>query len=687
MDFLKTASEALFGQRSEPTEEAPQLDELKITKFVRGKLDEARKNNSRLAFESTTVTNTAYLLGYDAVYYDARQKLFVSNNGLAGSGGRGRVHTNLVLPSVQNRTARLCKNPPRFDVRPNSPAEDDKEAARLSLKVLLNVMDRERYNEKRIENTMWMQQAGIGWIKVSWDPDKGKNLPFINDQGKEDMEREGDIAVTVESPLEIFVDPLAKRADDMGWLIQAKVRPLSYFRNRYPEKGMQVKSEDAWLQSIQNVLKIQNMTNKGDGGPNQEQMKNSAIEIAYYEKPTKKFPKGRLIISANNVLLAYKPLPIDEIPFVKFDDVKVGGKFHSESLITHLRPLQDQMNRISRRKSDFINKCLNAKIIAAKGHGMTEESVNDRTEVLEYNNVPGAEAPKAMQMPQMPQYAFQEDQQLKGVFSEIIGIGEASKGQAPSAQMPAIGMQLLVEQDDTRIGVVVESNENSHADVGRLILKFAGSFYNQPRMLKELGRDGDYNFTEVTGEMLKDSYDVCVIRGSTLPGSKTLRRQDLFNLYQNGVLGDPNDPALKSKVLESMEFGEMANLWEDLAVDRQQVDRSIDQIESGQQPEISPDDNHQMHYEVKNRLRKSVKFEQYAPEIKQIFMQDFTVHKNYIMPPPPQVDPMTGQALAPVPTELQDQVPAPPVPAQEMPPTPEIPTDVETPTTPPQGSV
>jgi hypothetical protein len=639
MDFIKTASDALFA-KSKPEGEAPQLDEKKIVAYVRQKVEEVKQQSSRSAFESSVVTNTAYLLGYDSVYYDPKVRLFRNYAGGAANPSRGRVHRNFILPTVQNRLAKLCKNPPRFEVRPNSPDEDDKEAARLSLKILLNVLDRERYNEKRIELAMWMQQAGYAYVKVFWDKSKGERLVYTDElSGEEVSEFAGDIAVDVVSPLEIYVDPLAKRMDDAAWLLHAKVRPLSYFRDNFPDKGHEVKSEEAWLSSIQNVLKISQMTTKGAGTDGQELMKNSAIELSYYEKPTKKFPNGRLIVTAGNVLLSYKPLPVDEINYVKFDDVKVGGKFHSESLITHMRPIQDQMNRILRRKTEFLNKCLAAKFIAPKGHGMNEEALSDNTEVLEYNPNPNASPPTAMNTPQMPQYAFQEDAVLKQSFDEIAGISEVSKGQLPSASIPAVGMQLLVEQDDSRIGIVVESNENSHSDVGRIILKFAAKYYRTPRMLKEMGEAGQYNFTQYTSEDMRENFDVFVIRGSTLPGSKVLKRQELLNLYGQGILGNPQDPQVQNKLLQALEFGDIADVWADVAIDAAQVDRSIKMIEEGVKPLVDPDDNHQMHYERKNRLRKSEKFKTYAPEIQALLRENIAAHKQFMameMAPQPE---------------------------------------------------
>ena len=606
-------------------------DEQQIVSWVKGKVEEVRNHATRIAFESEAITNTAYLIGYDNVYFDARAKQLRSFNRAGKAPRRGRIHSNLIMPTVNNRLARLCKNPPRYDVRPNSNRQEDKDAARLSKKVIDSTMERERANEKRIDLTMWMQQAGHSYVKVYWDHTKGRELPDYDESDElSGIEYEGDIALDICSPLEIFADPLAKTIDDAQWVIQAKVRKLSYFRTHYPERGELVKEEGAWLQSIQNILRINSMSNRGTDGT-QDQMKNAAIEVAYYEKPSRKYPSGRQIIVANGVLLEYKNLSCGHIPFVKFDDIKIGGKYYSQSVITAMRPLQDQYNRMMRRKAEFLNKGLNLKFIAPKGHGLTQESINDSTEVIEYNPVEDGSQPKPVQAPQLPQYAYTDGETLKQDLNQISGINEASQGQMPSASIPAIGMQMLVEQDETRIGVITESNENSWAKVGELILRYAAKYYKAPRLIKEAGEAGEYLVQEFTSEDLKDHFDVIVIRGSTLPGSKVLKRQEIINLHQMGYLGNPQDPAVLAKVLQQLEYGDIAEVWEDQSVDMQQIKRSLQDIEGGMIPDIHDDDNHRMHFEYKNRLRKTEKFLNYPPKIKQLFLADLLTHKQLML--------------------------------------------------------
>ena len=76
LDKARTAFEnATHGIRSEVTDAASQpQDEKDVVAFIRTKVEESRNNPSRVAFEQQTLTNTAYLLGYDSIYFDSRAR-------------------------------------------------------------------------------------------------------------------------------------------------------------------------------------------------------------------------------------------------------------------------------------------------------------------------------------------------------------------------------------------------------------------------------------------------------------------------------------------------------------------------------------------------------------------------------------------------------------------------------------
>lgn len=630
MSLFDQIAKSVFGQKGDDgktplstvdnaADQTP--EERELVSHIRGKIDTCRQMSSRITQEGVTFTNMAYLMGYGGVVYDVNLKQF-KNIDPKRRLSRNMLRINKILPTVQNRLARLTQSPPKYDVRPNSNSSEDKDCARLGLQLIENVFDKQNFVEKQQEVLMNAMQGGVGYIQVTWDPTLGK--PMNDPETGEFMGYEGDIRLEVLNLLEVFPDPLAKTLDDAQWVIKAKVRKLDYFKERYKERGLAVKEEDVWLMSSIYDLKQNGMSSLGiSGTQTSSQMKNSAIELVYYEKKSQKHPNGRRVISANGILLEDGELPIGEFDIVKFDDILIGGRFYSEAIITHLRPIQDQYTVTRTKCAEWVKKTLGGKYLVAKGAGLSQEALNDDSgEVVEYNPVAGAAPPQAMTIPMIPNYVYEDIKTLSQEFDFISGINETSRGVAPGADMPFRAMQLLVEQDQTRISVQTNRNELAYARVGCCILKYAGKFMEVDRMIKVAGDGLEYTVKEFKGSDLNKNYDVIVIAGSTVPGSKALKRQEIMNLYMNGLLGNPGDPKLQQKMLKIMEYGDLAEVWKDQALNEQQVKKLIASIEDGSVDMSKPGhewDDHAFFIREMDQYRKTDKYENLSDKQKAQF--------------------------------------------------------------------
>ena len=638
-------------------------------------VEEVRASASRIAHEGIWMTNIAYLLGYDGLTYNTTTRSFQPINRASSYLKKNRIHVNKILPTIQNRLARLCKNPPAYDVRPESNSTEDKEAARLSLQTLEAMWEKLTINKKRIFLYMWLQQCGHAWGKVSWDVTMGDRLDDPLEEEDEDGEApevqyQGDVRFDAVSPFEIFPDPSAKTDDEVleTWLIQAKVRKLDYFKSHY-KLGHLVKEEGTWLLSSQYEERINSLNNRGPAGSSlTDAGKNSAIELIKYEARSSDYPNGRMIVVANEIKLEDKELPVGEIPFRKFDDTIIAGKLYSESVITHLRPLQDNYNEAKRRTSEWMKRMLAGKYKAARGSELAQEAMNDESgEIVYYTPIPNAPGgPEPIVIPPLPNWALNLQKQDVEDINDISGISEVSRGTLPSASIPAIGMQLLTEQDDTRIGVMTEQHEYAWAGIGKLVLKHIEKFYVLPRKLKMSGPDLAYSVREVCGDDLKGNTDVMVIRGSTLPGSKTLNRQDIMNVYNGGLLGDPKDPKVREKTLDLLEFGDVTGVWEDMALDKNQIKRVMDALEKGDPVNISEFDNHVVWLLELNKYRKSDKWDTLDPTIQAHFINTMEgclqalIKMNSPAPnPAPQAGMMNPTGPTPLPTAGATPQPGP----------------------------
>ena len=616
-----------------------------LVAFVDQELENRRTSSARTAMEAIALTNTAYLCGFDSVYFDGASRQFKPTPSPSQLISKHKVHVNRILPTVQNRLAKLMKNEPRWEIRPNSSDEPDKDAARLGEQILIQLWDQLRINTKRAALLMWTQQAGSAYLKVCWDPTLGNKRVIPEDKVNPEtgemtreyrLVAEGDIRVDICSFFEVFPDPLAMYWSECKSIIQAKIRPLSYFRDHYPDKGHMVKEEECWINSLQYEARINALnTQSGASGMSSNQLKDSAIERVYYEWPSSKHPMGRYVCTANGVLLKDGTLPVDELPWIKFDDIIIGGKFTAEAIITHLRPLQDQLNRGKTMRAAFLNRLLTGKYAVPRGANLSREAMNDQSgEVLEYDAVPNAASggqPQVLDTPTIPSYAYEEEEVLKSDINDTAGINEASRGQIPSAQIPAIGMQLLVEQDDTRIGVMTESHEHSYADLGRILLKFVAKYYDTPRLLKIAGEDLQYTVKEFRGEDLNENFDVKVKRGSIAPGSKTLKRQEIMNLHQGGYFGNPTDPLVIQNVLSMLEYGDEYQAWKSHSLRKRQIFRGIEMIEKrGEKPPVSEFDDHALWMQELNDYRMSDKFLGLMPQQQALVLEVMNEHADLL---------------------------------------------------------
>jgi hypothetical protein len=606
-------------------------EEIELAAHVRNKVEDQRSKASRIANEGIWMTNIAYICGMDGLTFNTTSRSFQPVNRGAAYLKKSRIHVNKILPTIQNRTARLCKNPPRYDVRPENMDADSKDAARFALKVLNAKWEELKINQKRIPMMMWMQECGHAYIKIVWDDTLGEP---ITDPMTGEVSYPGDIRCEVVPAFEVFPDPMAKSLDEAQYVIHAKVRPLEYFKTHYPKRGHLVKEEVAWLLSAQYEARVNSMNSRGPSqGGMTDIMKNSALELIKYEKRSSKYPNGRMIVTASGVLLENKDLPIGEIPFAKFDDMVIGGKYYPEACITHLRPIQDQYNEVIRRRAEWTRLLLAGKYAAPKGGGLQQESMNDQNgEVVYFTPMPAAPnggMPMALQVPAIPQYAYKEEQALDDMFNKIAGISDASQGEIPSASIPAAGLAILIESDQTRIGIMTEQHELAWADVGRFILKYVDKFYIMPRKLKMSGQNMEYAVKDFTGEDLKGHTDVMVVRGSTLPDSKVVNRTDINNAYQSGLLGDPADPKVREKVLSMMEFGDVGEAWHRQALVSGQIKRGMEKITKGIPIPISEFDNHPEWLIALDDFRLTSDFEEASPEIQQTVLNAMEAHLGH----------------------------------------------------------
>jgi len=215
--------------------------------------------------------------------------------------------------------ARATMSKPDASVKPLTSSPIDKLAASEARDVLAHYDSLFNRQEQSLEWVDSVLSSSTTFLKIIWDPSAKLLGPTTN--GIAEYQDLGDIDEIVVPPFEVYPDPSARDWKEVTWLIHAKDRPLSYIQAKYGKRGYLV--EGRIQRSDSTNWAEQRLDNiSGDSILPSNSDEKMATVYECWELPSPRYPKGRLLRVAGDVLLTevdqvdwpYKKN--DEFPFV-----------------------------------------------------------------------------------------------------------------------------------------------------------------------------------------------------------------------------------------------------------------------------------------------------------------------------------------------------------------------------------
>jgi hypothetical protein len=267
------------------------------------------------------------------------------------------------------------------------------------------------------------------------------------------------------------------------------------------------------------------------------------------------------------------------------------------------------------------------------------------------------------------------------------------------------GKALLVlqEQDDTRLAPTKMRFHRAMEELGYMALQLYAEFQDEDREYQLTG-DSGYNIDEFTvskNEIQSMKKDVRVQGENIIGAHKRLQQENVLEMYEKGLFGEQKDNKTRKKVLQLLEFGNIADLFDEQNLDESQARKENQQFINGEElieipnpagPTMSGEMNvlslpaydfedHQIHINTHNALRKSPRYRQMNEKLKKGIDTHVKIHENFLNPPPkaaptpqppklPTPAPIVGAGtLGPkVPAPALAASPPPPMPVQPVPP-------------------
>ena len=496
---------------------------------------------------------------------------FLSGNQFCDISARGEVEQedaefywqsrrsfNHIAPTVDTRLARLSKVRPKLSVRAFSDQEADVKTARLSSNILKSVSNRLDLDGIISRATLWSETCGTAFYKIVWNYDDGK---VIGTDEIGNSIKEGDVNVIALSPFEIYPDSLAAESmEEIKSIIHAKAVPVSEIQEKFGVElaGKEVSQFDFAPYSAASGWK---RPMDGDLRP---VLENREIVIERYTRPCGAFPEGKLEIVAGGLLLYEGPLPYKNgnggertLPFVRQTCLELPGAFFGTSVVDRMIPLQRAYNAVRNRKHEFLNR-LTAGVIAVEDGSVDAEELAQEGlspgKVIVYRQ--GSEQPHFLDCGTLPAEFEREEERLSNEFILFSGMSEISRNSSTPANVTsATGLQLLLDQDQSRLQKSAESIERAIRETGRQILHLYKQFANARRILRMTGIDGAtelyyFDASDISAD------DVCFETGSER--SPEQNKEELLKLLSLGLLSDKDgnlSDDIRNKVLDALGYG------------------------------------------------------------------------------------------------------------------------------------
>jgi len=574
----------------------------------------------RRPFEGQWIVNLAFLAGQQYTAFNPGTHTLQT---IANDKGKRRRVDNILISRWKRQVSDLIRNKPKVAGVPATNEDEDIESARVATKVLDNWHRENRMRSKLRKLSGWIYSCGGAYLDDRWNDKIG---PTRLDEKTGKLMYLGDADCGVWSPFEIIV-PFSFAGDtnihSFPWIIKIKWRELTWIANNY-DRGGEVTSESANspLYTLSGLF-------GGQGSFSNSSVDEGAYVMELYYKPDKEHPKGLFLTGANGIILQEDTWPFDHFALEHFKDIDIPGCFHGKATLEDAIPLQVRWN-VTINSIDEYNIMAKGKWLAPHGCGLTVAPNDRHGEVIWYTPVMG-HIPQMLMLKGLPNSYGMTLETIQMSLDNLFSQHEVSRGTNKSDIRSGEMVSLLQEQDSFAKIPSHATFEESLEAVYRRILKRIQEGYNEERMIKVVGRDGEFEVMAFKGADLRDNTDIHVASQSSLPDSRIARQAMILQRYEKGMYGDPRSEEVQRQVGidldDALSFQLQSSTRKDTAVAR--WENKILFGAKGKIP-INPYDRDDIHLKEHGEARKRMDYQKLKvgdPKTFQKIEQTFLAHE------------------------------------------------------------
>lgn len=559
--------------------------------------------------------NTAFLAGEQWIWLNPVTRTLAE---LPRDPDRVRTQVNRLRPASRTIVSKLVSRELDFEVPPTGADDSTIRGARTAEAILAAVRRDHDWEGVREDAYQAAWKAGTAAICIDWDPAAGKPAGFGPSGSALNT---GDTSETALSVVEFVVEPGVRNAEFARWWMKVIALPPEQVQAMYPDKFPEAPGADATAGTTplqQKLLAIHQ-------GRDTSTQVSLTLLLTYYERPNPLCPEGRILTVVGEQVVDEKPWYFpwkDRLNLVILKETREEGKWKGSTILTTARPVQTALNQSWSSIVEHMKEAGNARLYIPQSMiDMIEEMTDLPGEFVPYPD--GQSPPQYASPPSMPDWWIRQPEMLAAEIDDILGVHEASRGDAPKNIESGLGLSILIEQDATPIGRMTKEGALAWGRLASMTLKLYEARVAETRssVIRTPGQPP--RTAKWTGKDLKGQTEAIVPIDAVMPRSRAAQQQFAKDALQMGII------TTFAQYVKLADVPGHADMLEAVSPDIAKARRENHTMSLGQPAIPEPFDKHPEHIEEHLSFMKSEEWDLMDEEARQIFRDHNQAHANY----------------------------------------------------------
>lgn len=612
----------------------------------------------------------------NSAYYRGMQQVLKGGVESTNIGERAQT-VNIVRKIVTNAVAEKIRQIPE----PKTPAARDDQKSRNRSRAIQrlcrslirnNIIDEDEVHRL----ASWCAQNGPGYLKMAWDPNSGRPLqtgptgfeamesasgdPTARDAPLDELSEtpshgalleenmqddgfggsapsqvfEGEIHCEFVPTIDGFPDPAARSRKEMRYFCHRKLRPVGELEQDYPLDvfGKKTKGKFSRGKHSMEQAAFRQMTEEGgehlwSSNQKHESEENVLAELVeFWERPSRKFPSGRLIIFSGPLVLAMGPCPLmpARIPFIHFagdniNPVGLGG----DGTVEDVKQAQKNANFAETKLAEHLDVGVNFHILAPLGSGVTRNTWGNKSgQVIPYARgmqpTPWQPSPLPASVYEYSDKQIARAQEIAGYSNNAVNLPSNTSGRTFAFAEEASKQAREPDQISWR---------RSFFEVFQHALWLVKQFYDDGRKLVLVGENNEWELVDFNSDDYDLANDVVFEVYSQSPLSHSGTVDEVLSFANAHLFDDGPAPERARRMLGDEYAYKMS--YDPFEAHRARARRENTAALRFQPiPVVKTYDNHKVHLEEHDKFRVSPEFENLPEWQQQLFETHCMLHEE-----------------------------------------------------------